>query len=85
MLNYQIFAIGLPLGNIINIYVELHELGRDKLMSIFWSVLRSEEIKAETPPATQHSESSRLRMDRCTSPIELSELGMGGPVRRGTF
>ena len=99
MLNYQIFAIGTTLGNILNICVELHELGREKLMSIFLSVLRSEEIKVENHadvkfPATQHSESSRSRMDTGpsidvtdirTSPIELSELGMGGPVRRVTF
>ncbi|KAF8340199.1 hypothetical protein F5887DRAFT_979168 [Amanita rubescens] len=93
----QIFAIGTTLGNILNICVELQELGGEKLMSIFWSVLRSEEIKAQNhADATQHSESSRLRMDTGSSnditavgtsisSIELSELGMGGPVRRLTW
>jgi len=100
MLNYQIFAIGIILGNILNICVELQDVGREKLISIFWSVLRSEEIKVQNHadvnlPATQHSESSRLCMDTgydidvtgvCTSisPIELSELGISGLVRRAT-
>ncbi len=80
MLNYQIFAIGIILGNILNICVELQDVGREKLISIFWSVLRSEEIKVQNHadvnlPATQHSESSRLCMDT-GSPNDIDVTGV---------
>jgi len=78
--------------------VEVRGLGREKLTAIFWAVVLSEEIKAKTSridvdaPAAQasesylpHTESPVDIADVSSSPIELSELGIGTTVRRITL